>query len=490
MEHIIHNLSLNMHSSISQTSLYVKSGDTKRKLRITLTENGKVYRISDGCKAVFSAKKDNGDTLFNDCTIEGNTIVYEFTAMTANVPGKIDCEIKLYDANNELITSPQFAIIVDDVVRNDEGVVASSEFSALTKLIADAIAVNKELNLKLAGGKLDFANAVKGQASGEVVALDDVSPVAHTVRCKVRSKNLLDLSQAKFSNCDYNASVNGVTSNITDAHYCGAWLYYLNDFIMANKGKTLTFSTTTTIPSDRVISIVIWGTRTDSAIVQESSSLKGVGSVSITIDDSFTSLNYVELRMNRSPIGTITDTQSTFANLQFEIGNVATEYEPYINPSSITVLEATTGATYTPKADGTCDIMSVYPTMTLMTDTEGATIECEYNRDNNMLMLDLINNVQELLKFAFKKVTTIDLLASGWQGTESPYKQTVNIPFVTKNSRVTIDLDDEQLEFFRSKDIAFTTANNGGVVTVSCVGQKPANDYSVQVTVEEVLYIE
>lgn len=149
MEYIIHKLSLNMHSSVSQTSLYVKTGDTHRKLRITLTDNGKVYRISDGCVAAFSANKDNGDTLYNACTIEDNAIVYEFTELTANVSGKMDCEIKLYDADNELITSPQFSIIVDDVVCNDKSVVASSEFSALTQLLTEINEARQELYEKI-----------------------------------------------------------------------------------------------------------------------------------------------------------------------------------------------------------------------------------------------------------------------------------------------------------------------------------------------------
>ena len=471
MEHIIHNLSLNMHSSISQTSLYVKSGDTKRKLRITLTENGKVYRISDGCVAVFSAKKDNGDTLFNDCTIEGNTIVYELTAMTANVPGKIDCEIKLYDADNELITSPQFAIIVDDVVRNDEGVVASSEFSALTKLIADAIAVNKELNLKLAGGKLDFANAVKGQASGDVVSVNDISPAIHVVKCKVRGRN-----RVEYPYLSDGSTHNGVTYTVredgtigvhgtVDGDFSGFWLQEKMELV------------------DGVTYYIGSSPNLYFAYKDNLGASKFVHDAPLTWSKDYT---FVRLYL-QYPKGTVLD---EVIYPMVSVGNTATAYEPYIDPTTVTVTEAATGATYTPNTDGTCDVMSVYPTLALMTDTEGVTIECEYNRDNNMLMLDLINNVQELLKFAFKKATTIDLLASGWQGTESPYKQTVNIPFVTKNSRVTIDLDDEQLEFFRSKDIAFTTTNNGGVVTASCVGQKPENDYSVQVTVEEVLYIE
>ena len=58
--------------------------------------------------------------------------------------------------------------------------------------------------------------------------------------------------------------------------------------------------------------------------------------------------------------------------LQLEKG-VGTEYEPYIEPTS-----------YPVAADGTVEgVTPIYPNTTLMTDTEGVIIDCEYNRDIN-----------------------------------------------------------------------------------------------------------
>ena len=41
---------------------------------------------------------------------------------------------------------------------------------------------------------------------------------------------------------------------------------------------------------------------------------------------------------------------------------------------------------------------------------------------------------------------------------------------------------------FYEKDITFVTENDGGVVTVYAIGQKPQNDYTIQVTITEVDY--
>ena len=83
-------------------------------------------------------------------------------------------------------------------------------------------------------------------------------------------------------------------------------------------------------------------------------------------------------------------------------------------------------------------------------------------------------------------VSSIDLVAENWIGQASPYTQVVEIPGVTANSKVDLQPSIEQLCIFYEKDLAFVAENEDGVVTVSCVGQKPMNDYTIQITVTEV----
>ncbi|MBR2934922.1 MAG: hypothetical protein IKB79_05025 [Oscillospiraceae bacterium] len=47
------------------------------------------------------------------------------------------------------------------------------------------------------------------------------------------------------------------------------------------------------------------------------------------------------------------------------------------------VYEPYKGENYVPSEDGTCEVVSVAPIMTLLTDTPGVVIDCEYNRDIN-----------------------------------------------------------------------------------------------------------
>ena len=62
----------------------------------------------------------------------------------------------------------------------------------------------------------------------------------------------------------------------------------------------------------------------------------------------------------------------------FEVSDKATEYTPYIEPQTVTA-----------NADGTVEgLTSLYPNTTLMTDTEGVLIDCEYLTKNYKYVLD------------------------------------------------------------------------------------------------------
>lgn len=84
------------------------------------------------------------------------------------------------------------------------------------------------------------------------------------------------------------------------------------------------------------------------------------------------------------------------------------------------------------------------------------------------------------------RIAYIDLLASNWIGDSSPYSQVVEIDGVTENSQVDLTPSIEQLVVFYEKDLGFVTENDDGVVTVYAIGQKPENDYTIQVTLTEV----
>lgn len=84
-------------------------------------------------------------------------------------------------------------------------------------------------------------------------------------------------------------------------------------------------------------------------------------------------------------------------------------------------------------------------------------------------------------------VNSVKLLAANWVGNASPYSQVVSIPGVTQNSKIDLQPSTEQLAIFHQKDLAFVAENEDGVVTIFCIGQKPTNDYDIQITITEVV---
>jgi hypothetical protein len=85
---------------------------------------------------------------------------------------------------------------------------------------------------------------------------------------------------------------------------------------------------------------------------------------------------------NESNYAENTETSISIRNLQIEVGEKATAFEPY------------NGTEYTPESDGTIlGMTSLSPNMTILTDTEGAIVECEYNRDTNKVIEKLVNAV-------------------------------------------------------------------------------------------------
>ena len=105
--------------------------------------------------------------------------------------------------------------------------------------------------------------------------------------------------------------------------------------------------------------------------------------------------------------------------------------------------------------------------------------------DNGKVMV-VKNGVWVLAYPSFARIANVTLLGSRWIGTASPYSQVVTVPGVTEHSQVDLTPSVEQLAIFHEKDLAFVAENDGGVVTVYAVGQKPKNDYTIQVTITEV----
>ena len=119
---------------------------------------------------------------------------------------------------------------------------------------------------------------------------------------------------------------------------------------------------------------------------------------------------------------------------------------------------------------------------------EGYNVQIDPSGDAGLSEEDLDYIVDKVLKRAAPpaKIGNVTIFANNWVGESSPYSQVVTIEGVTEKSQVDLTPSVEQLSIFHNKDLAFVTENEDGVVTVYAIGQKPENDYTIQVTMTEV----
>ena len=98
---------------------------------------------------------------------------------------------------------------------------------------------------------------------------------------------------------------------------------------------------------------------------------------------------------------------------------------------------------------------------------------------------EIVEAVKRELNTTSAKIGVVELPTANWVGENNLYYQVVTIEGVTERSQVDLTPSVEQLAVFYEKDLTFVTENDGGVVTVYVIGQKPQNDYTIQVTITE-----
>lgn len=133
---------LDLHSTQSQISLPVMLGDTSRVFYISLADGGVPYIIEDGCLAMVSIKRPTGTFIKAFCAIEKNTTIkYDFaqdeiTNKSAVVVGVHECEVTLYDAEDGIIGSPRFSMVVSDrVVNRDDINLSDDDITAIDAML-------------------------------------------------------------------------------------------------------------------------------------------------------------------------------------------------------------------------------------------------------------------------------------------------------------------------------------------------------------------
>lgn len=172
MENAKIRFTLDVQDIDSGQMVNAKKGETARTLIVSLTNRGSPYEIAEGCTVAFSARKPDGNPLFNACEHDGSTVRYDFTGQETTTEGIVACEIQVYGPDNKLLVSPRFDLYVADKVQQDGDVPESgAEFTALTEMVSRGTELIGELEDSATGVRamLDDAEAA-AQAAVDAAA--------------------------------------------------------------------------------------------------------------------------------------------------------------------------------------------------------------------------------------------------------------------------------------------------------------------------------
>lgn len=176
-------LQVGLTNQASFTKIRMKQYDKNtRQINIYLLDSdNQIVELSSTYIAKFQATKPDGKIVFDNCTIDGDKIVYIPNEQLTTTVGEVKCEIGLYkpDVNNsdQLIQSTTFNIQVMESVMNRDGVVSSDSYNALTVLIntVTGVITEAEQAVEAADIAIDNANIATTNANNAATLATNVS---------------------------------------------------------------------------------------------------------------------------------------------------------------------------------------------------------------------------------------------------------------------------------------------------------------------------
>lgn len=248
----------------------------------------------------------------------------------------------------------------------------------------------------------NISNIFKGNAFGQSVNLTDVSPVEHTVDVKVQSKNIYPYNKNQWLKENATAItslattkdeviVKGNDGSNGYAHSSG-WMRYYRE---SSNMELLTFTKDIVTVSLEVTLIEegIYGATFKLSL----NSVTGGEVLTATTTPTRFSFTAKASDIQKGLYVALNANTLKIANVQFEYGEVATEYTPYMaDVSGVYVEHNNADGNYNevlPSQDGTLKITSVYPSMSIRALDAGAVVDVTYNRDINKTFEDISENV-------------------------------------------------------------------------------------------------
>lgn len=142
------NITLDLLETGSPVIIKAKQNDRNtRYIAAHLYVDGLSYPVPSGTEIAFRYKKPDGTAGFYDAlpnnspaiTVSGNTVTVELVEQVLTAAGCVHCEINMYNAASEKLTTFTFEIAVEENVLTDAEIISSDYYNVLTAEIAKAL---------------------------------------------------------------------------------------------------------------------------------------------------------------------------------------------------------------------------------------------------------------------------------------------------------------------------------------------------------------
>ena len=259
---------------------------------------------------------------------------------------------------------------------------------AVKQAIDEAVAVlDDRIRLNNLDSRNGFGNALKNKVSGKAIHLTDVSPIQHEMTVKVTEGDPSTVNVGLYGKNMVSADAmcsNALVKN-EDGSYtitrAGSARFGASIPLFIPTNTCFSISVSDLVSNSTVKkSLTFMFTRKSGSPLYKSLEVGSNSIVNISTPYDITKLQvYIE---NTETEGTY----YTFRDLMIELGEEATEYKPFSVSQS-----------FTPNAAGEVTGVEATETeMILTVSNSEATIECEYNRDINAVILDIMSEINAL----------------------------------------------------------------------------------------------
>ena len=142
------NITLDLLETGSPVIIKAKQNDRNTRYIAAHLYVGRLdYQVPSGTEIAFRYKKPDGTAGFYDAlpdnspaiTVSGNTVTVELVEQVLTAAGCVHCEINMYNAASEKLTTFTFEISVEESVLTDAEIISSDYYNVLTAEITKAL---------------------------------------------------------------------------------------------------------------------------------------------------------------------------------------------------------------------------------------------------------------------------------------------------------------------------------------------------------------